>query len=235
MALQLLALLAAFWVATLGYAACQRGSSLSTRFVLGLGLGAVLAHLGWVALQAPVASESSWVALLALSSPTGLTVLPVPLGLLLTAPWRAAPAVRSAYLAAALGSLPLALAVARLGCLAAGCCHGTPTGVPWGITSSGASGPVHPTPLYEIVGWIGLWVVMRRVPEAWVPSLVLMGFGAIRLILEPWREQPPLGQLVLSPSAIAALWIAVGCLLYPLARPIPGGLRLALAQPGPEP
>jgi prolipoprotein diacylglyceryltransferase len=222
----------AFWVAVLGYAASRPDRSFSTRFVLGLGSGAILARLGWVALHPPLAPEIARGAWLALGSGSGLTLLPVPLGLLLTAPWRAPPPARSAYLAASLGSLPLALAVARLGCLAAGCCHGTPTDVPWGFRAGGSPGPVHPTPLYEIAGWIALWLVTRRVPRAWVPSLVLIGFGALRWILEPWRAQPPQHPLAPPPSTIAAAWIAVGCLLYPLARPASRPLHLAPARAG---
>ena len=59
------------------------------------------------------------------------------------------------------------LAVVRLGCLAAGCCFGTPTALPWGATyaagstvhgfhlAHGVAGaaplPVHPVPLYDVV------------------------------------------------------------------------------------
>ena len=64
----------------------------------------------------------------------------------------------------------VALAVVRLGCLVAGCCFGTPTDLPWGVTyasgsfvhgyhiahgivAAGATAPhpVHPIPLYDIL------------------------------------------------------------------------------------
>lgn len=229
LALQLLALFAAFWVAVIGYAGRQPDPRWDKRFLAGLVLGAALGHWGWLGLHLPAALEDPWGAVF---SVTGLTLIPVPLGLLLTAPWGAGYEARTAYWAAALGSLPLAFAVARLGCLAAGCCHGTPTEVAWGLTPSGASGPVHPTPIYEIAGWIALWLAMRGVPDAWVPSTVLAGFGTIRLIVEPWRAPSPLGDPVTSPELLAAIWIAVGCLVSPLGQGFMAALASTMGKPG---
>ena len=124
--LQLLALFGAFWTAIALYAR-RSPSPKRVRFIGALGLGAVFAHLGWAVLHVPAVAAHP-LALLDLTR--GLTVLFVPLGLLLLE--------RSA---AAFASLPLALAVARLGCLAAGCCHG-------------AAG--EPTPVYEAAGLLAI-------------------------------------------------------------------------------
>lgn len=75
------------------------------------------------------------------------------------------------------------LAVARLGCLAAGCCFGTPTALPWGVTyasgstvhgfhlahgvaATGAAVPVHPVPLYDVVFAVVLLVALPRLSRA---------------------------------------------------------------------
>jgi hypothetical protein len=117
----------------------------------------------------------------------GLTVLFVPLGLLLLE--------RSP---AAFASLPLALAVARLGCLAAGCCHG-PEG--------------EPTPLYEIGGLVVLHGVICHLPARSLTPAVLAGFGLIRLANEPIRAMPPLGEPLVPVAWIAAAWVTGGGML----------------------
>jgi len=213
--LQLLAWCGAFWVAVLGFAARQSaphfGARFGARFVVGLGIGAALAHLGWAALHPSVIRAQPW----ALLEPSlGYTVLAVPLGLLLTAPWWAPPPRRSAYLAAAFAGLPAALAVARLGCLAVGCCHGLPTLLPWSWTIGDGIG-VHATPLYEIVGLGALFLLVRRLPDAWIPTAVLCGLGLIRIVVEPLRAEPPLGSPAVPASALAAIWIVVGVALSP--------------------
>lgn len=244
--LQVLAWSGAFWVAVLGFVGGARradgesddaaplsvgtdggpGFSLDTcRYVLGLGLGAVLAHLAWALLYLrDVAAHPE-----ALANPAvGYTVLGLPLGMLATVPWRAPARRRTAYLAAAFAPLPFALAVARLGCLAVGCCHGTPTELPWGIPLTGAAAAatttlvaatsVHPTALYEIAGLLLLGLATRRAPGAWVAPAVLAGFGALRLAVEPWRAVPPLGAPLVPPSLLAAGWLLAAALLLPSPR-----------------
>jgi hypothetical protein len=117
----------------------------------------------------------------------GFCVLFVPLGPLLLAPW-----------GTAFSTLPLAIAVARLGCLAAGCC-------------GGANG--EPTPLYEIAGLVALHTAVWKVPDRWVTPAVLAGLGLVRLAVEPWRAAPPLGEPMVSAATIAALWVALGLFL----------------------
>ena len=177
--LQLAALCGAFWTAVFLFD--RDATTGHTRFVFGLALGAVFAHLGWAMLNLTAVFEYPW----AVVDPTvGFSVLFVPLGLLLLAPW-----------SEAFATLPLALAVARVGCLAAGCCHG----------ENG-----EPTPLYEIAGLVVLHGMVSRLPDRWVIPVVLGGFGLIRLAVEPMRSIPPLGEPVVPIEAIAAFWVALG-------------------------
>jgi hypothetical protein len=182
-AVQLLPLFAAFWTAVLLFNRDDfaRGH---VRFVLGLGLGAVFAHLGWALLHLPAVQQHPW----SILDPTaGFSVLFVPLGLLVLAPWPQA-----------FATLPLALAVARLGCLVGGCCHG-PAG--------------EPTPLYEIGGLLVLHAVAARLPARWITPAILAGFGFIRLATEPLRATPPLGDPLIPASAIAAAWVVAPLLV----------------------
>jgi hypothetical protein len=179
-ALQWLALSGACWTGVLLFAR-QGGRQGEMRFALGLSLGAVLAHAGWAMLHwRAVAIRPS--AIVDLS--TGYCVLFVPLGVLLF--------TRSP---AAFRALPLAFAVARAGCLAAGCCHG-----PGG----------EPTPLYEMGGLVLLHAVVRRGPDRWALPAFCAGFGLVRLGVEPWRAAPPLGEPAIPPAWIAAAWVAAG-------------------------
>lgn len=192
--LQIAALLGAFWTAVLLY----RGDR-PMRFVAALALGAGLAHGGWALLHLPAVLEHPW-ALLDVSR--GFSVLFFPLGLLLLTPT-----------ASAFATLPLALAVARLGCLAAGCCHGVAG---------------EPTPLVEIGGLALLHLVVRRLPAHSVVPAVLVGIGLVRLATEPWRAAPPLGAPIVPPAVVAALWATAG-IAWARARALPPLRRSPLA------
>jgi prolipoprotein diacylglyceryltransferase len=199
--------MAAFWVAVLGY----RGDRVA-RLILGLGLGAILARVGWGLLHSPQIFFAGsglprrlgpvlgyW-----LGVEAGLSLLFVPVGVLLSIPWWADREARLRYAAATSRSLAPAFGVARLGCVFAGCCSGLPfAGAPEG-------GSVHPTALYELLGWGGVSAGLARVASRWVPGLFLAAFGGLRLATEPWRAPPPLGEPVLDPGWIAAAWLVVG-------------------------
>jgi hypothetical protein len=142
--MQLVALFAAFWTAVLLYRGDRPRS-----FVLGLGAAAVFAHLGWAALHWDALQRAPW----ALLDPAGYCVLFAPLGVLLFA--------RSA---AAFRALPLAFAVARAGCLAAGCCRG-PDG--------------QPLPLFELAGLVALHAALSRLSDSCVIPGFCAGFGLV--------------------------------------------------------
>jgi prolipoprotein diacylglyceryltransferase len=182
--------------------------------IVGLALGGALANLGWAALYA----DRIWAQPGALLAPGGFSVLFVPSGPLAVAPWRASRAERDRFLAAAFASLPLALATARIGCLVAGCCGGIPTDLPWGMRLAGDTVWRHPTALYDIAGLLALHAAARGLPAARVAPVVLVGFGVLRLAIEPLRAAPPLGPPLVSPSWIASVWVALGLVLDRPAR-----------------
>jgi len=151
------ALCAAFWVALLRFRAASPRAAHAARFVLGISLGALAAKLG------------------------GLLWLPG--GLLLVAPWRST--TRDAFLEAALPALPLAFAVAKLGCVAAGCC---------------------PAALLESLAFAGLHVALPRARPA---ATALAGIGAVRIVLLPLRPEAPLSGL------LAVVWLIAAALRCP--------------------
>ena len=197
----------AFWMAILVYLRRGGRAESGSRFVAGLALAGASAHLGWAFLHLDDVMAHPR----ALLNPAvGHSVLFAPLGILALAPGK--PAKRERYLAAALGSLPQAFAVARLGCLACGCCHGIQA-----VFGADA------TPLCEIAGLLALAGWTRRLPAAWVGPATLWGFGSLRLLTEPFRAPSPLGEPLIAPTALGIGWIAIGAAmaLAALQRPRP--------------
>ena len=111
--------------------------------------------------------------------------------------------------------LAVALACGRLGCWWAGCCAGVPSAA-WCAVPD-AHGVVRiPVPLIE-AGFHAaaggtLLLAARR---SWQPgrrlSWYLLAYAGLRLVLEPWREHPPLA-LGLSWYQFLALGLAGLCL-----------------------
>lgn len=200
--LQLGCLFAAFWTAVVAFGRQPRPEGCELRFLVGLALGAWMAHLGWALQHLDRLPSVSL-----LLHPAGFCVLFVPLGPLLVVPWRAAASVRDGYLGSSLAALPPALAVARLGCLAAGCCTGLP------LTRT--FGPVlrHPTPLYEILALLGLSWVLRRLAASWQAPIALGGIGLSRLAVEPLRAASPLGEPLVANEILAMAWLSVAVVL----------------------
>lgn len=169
--------LGAFFTALLVYR--RHAEPSATRFELALLSGALFAHLGWAILYLPRVLEfPEWIL-----QPGAASVLFLPLGVLLVAPWRES-----------LAALPLALAVARLGCLPYTCCYEHPANA-----------------LPELAGLVLLHVLAtRRLEHA--PTLVLCGFGLLRIFTLPLRapEEPV---PALDPAWVACCWIVAGMLL----------------------
>lgn len=69
-------------------------------------------------------------------------------------------------------AIPLGLFFGRIGCFLAGCCHGAPTELPWGVTfthphclARPLGVPLHPTQLYAAglaLGLFGLMLLLKR-------------------------------------------------------------------------
>lgn len=88
-------------------------------------------------------------------------------------------------------------ALGRLGCFAAGCCHGKETGVPWAVIfppgSEAPPGvPLHPTQLYEsgfntLLGAALLWGLPRRRFDGQVFAGLLLAYPAFRMVNESLR------------------------------------------------
>lgn len=108
--------------------------------------------------------------------------------------WRVADVVAPAVV--------LGQAVGRLGCLAAGCCFGKPTSVPWAVTfrdleSSRNLGtpvdiPLHPTQVYEslaaaLIFAILIWMAGRKRFHGQVAAGYVFLYSAARFGLEYFR------------------------------------------------
>jgi phosphatidylglycerol:prolipoprotein diacylglycerol transferase len=85
-------------------------------------------------------------------------------------------------------------AIAKLGCLTAGCCYGKPTDLPWGIkfTSKYAYDnvgvplniPLHPTQIYECIGALVLFVFLTwRLSKRHVAGQIILEYLALYSLL----------------------------------------------------
>ncbi len=102
--------------------------------------------------------------------------------------------------------MPFGVAFGRLGCLGAGCCHGRPADwpfgapVPWAVRYLNPGTvpepmlvvPLHPTPLYDSLGGLGLFLLLtrlsaRRPPPGAVFAALLVGYAAMRSTTELFR------------------------------------------------
>jgi phosphatidylglycerol:prolipoprotein diacylglycerol transferase len=106
--------------------------------------------------------------------------------------------------------IALGHAIGRLGCFAAGCCFGTPTSHPWGISFAWlgnaphpfAGIPLHPVQLYEaslcFANFVFLLLLWRkRGFPGQIFSFYLINYGLIRFFLEFLRHHGP-GDMVWS-------------------------------------
>jgi phosphatidylglycerol:prolipoprotein diacylglycerol transferase len=95
--------------------------------------------------------------------------------------------------------LALALAVGRWGCFCNGCCYGTPTELPWGVTFTmpdGAAAKCHPTQVYEslfhfTMALVLLWLLFRNALPRQRLKLYLIAYGVFRFLTEYIRPEPP--------------------------------------------
>jgi phosphatidylglycerol:prolipoprotein diacylglycerol transferase len=129
--------------------------------------------------------------------------------------------------------LTIAHAMGRLGCLAAGCCYGKPTDLPWGIRlTSELVDPLvrgvalHPTQLYESASLLALflgllWVHRARKFEGQVALTYFMAYPIIRSVIEVFRGDQIRGFVidqVLSTSQFLSIWVFVGAAFLLLRR-----------------
>ncbi len=85
--------------------------------------------------------------------------------------------------------LALGHAIGRVGCFLAGCCYGDHCDLPIGVMVKGV--PRHPVQLYEVVGLVILFFVLRKQVLNKLPGRALLtyplGYGVLRFILELFR------------------------------------------------
>jgi phosphatidylglycerol---prolipoprotein diacylglyceryl transferase len=103
-------------------------------------------------------------------------------------------------------ALPVAHAISRVGCFAAGCCYGSPTGVAWAVTYPPGPSflpdvPVHPVQLYEalalvVIGaLVNLQYTRRRFDGQALWTYVLL-YAVARAGLEVFRGDVARGEFL---------------------------------------
>ena len=131
--------------------------------------------------------------------------------------------------------LAIGHAVGRLGCLGAGCCHGFPTTLPWGVRFTDPAAvvfprewlgiPLHPTQLYEVAGEVTIFLLLvyyfqrRRIAKTLAPGLVSMAYlvmyGVMRFTVDFWRGDDPTARIgPLTTSQGISLILIVAAALY---------------------
>ncbi len=133
--------------------------------------------------------------------------------------------------------VPTGQAVGRFACIAAGCCYGKPTDMPWGITFTHPETlappdvALHPTQVYEMLYATALaaflwWLRPRRKFRGQVALTYLTIFPLFRFVVDGFRGDPKrgwfwedvLGQTISNPQALSILMllgVAVGWYVVP--------------------
>jgi phosphatidylglycerol:prolipoprotein diacylglycerol transferase len=122
----------------------------------------------------------------------------------------------------------LGQAVGRLGCLAAGCCHGRPADVPWAITfrdiyatrsvGTPIDTPLHPTQLYEAGAALAilavlLWMAPRKRFHGQVVLSYVALYAVARFVVELYRGDASRGTVfdgLLSTSQLVSVLLLIG-------------------------
>src|SRR5678815_3767384 len=136
-------------------------------------------------------------------------------------------------------ALPLGHAIARVGCLMAGCCFGKPTSLPWGVTYSDPltpaphGVPLHPTQVYEalyllVIFGVCNWFYPRRRFDGQVMALYLLMYAAFRTLNEflrgdgtrGWVLESLLGPTISTSQGLSVL-VAVIALVVFVVQPSP--------------
>jgi phosphatidylglycerol:prolipoprotein diacylglycerol transferase len=119
-------------------------------------------------------------------------------------------------------ALPMGYAFGRIGCFLRGCCHGTPTDLPWGMSFPEGVPPtpegvhVHPTQLYSSLASLAIfallaWVIgprfKREGPLMFVYAILA---GIERLLVEFIRTNEPVALGLTQQQWIAIAMVVVG-------------------------
>ena len=131
----------------------------------------------------------------------------------------------------------LAHALGRVGCFLNGCCWGSVTSLPWGVSyprtgwnayheqmaegllKKGAkfSLPVHPTQLYEAIGCVVIFLVLRFIykkgtPTGLIVALYMLFYGMLRFTTESFRADSARPFMGLTVSQLIAFGLMVTAL-----------------------
>lgn len=104
------------------------------------------------------------------------------------------------------------VAIGRLGCLAAGCCYGTPTDLPWGMRCALVDDlRRHPTQIYESLFHFSLAILMaalqrRGIWRGQLAKFYILSYFAYRFVSEFIRPEARY-----SLGLTAYQWFAVAC------------------------
>lgn len=122
----------------------------------------------------------------------------------------------------------LAHGFGRIGCFAAGCCHGNYCPYPWAVHNDTdfvakqfRGQPLHPVQLYESLSLFALagllsWLIYRRKAPDGVPALLyLAGYALIRYVMELYRGDDDRG-VVLGGAFSTSQGIALGLMALAL-------------------
>jgi phosphatidylglycerol:prolipoprotein diacylglycerol transferase len=122
-------------------------------------------------------------------------------------------------------------AVGRIGCLAAGCCHGRAAEVPWAISFSDEYAhrvvgtplgtPLHPTQIYESVACLVIFFILvamaaRKKFHGQVALAYVVLYGVARFVIEFYRGDVVRGAIfdgALSTSQFIAILMILGAAL----------------------
>lgn len=121
-------------------------------------------------------------------------------------------------------ALPLGHAFGRIGCFLAGCCHGKPTDLPWGVIFTDPHAmvspdllgvPVHPVQLYEAAGNLLIFFLLHKLynrphKNGTVLLAYIFCYGTLRFVLEFFRGDFRGAYLFgLSPAQLITLLLAL--------------------------
>ena len=146
--------------------------------------------------------------------------------------WKKIPLVEGADIV--LTGVAFAHAFGRIGCLAAGCCHGSACRYPWGILNNTPfvdpalrGQPLHPVQLYESISLFALsgmmtWLIYKsRARNGISTAVYLLGYSSIRFFLENFRGDSERGFVLdgaLSTSQVISIVLfMLGLLILPFA------------------
>ncbi len=117
--------------------------------------------------------------------------------------------------------LPMGQAIGRIGCLLNGCCFGRETALPWAVALESETLTRHPAQLYESLGSIIIFIILRfvsrsrttvsqRLHEGVIFSLYLILYPLSRIIVEEFRADLPAIWMGLSLTQLLSVLIFAG-------------------------